>query len=176
MFVDEEDQTLCKEKGCSGGLNADPTKPEAGIYFSGITPSKLGWYVDISPEMSEPLQNADGSFSYDISVDITNVITREVAKKYTWYIVGGQAGTYHSYLNLFAPAGGTISNFYVSTFKGNPFSKSDAFEYSGLEAYCLNMYVHPKQTINVSYTVTTSPEALEPLKFSLTPTLSEYRD
>ena len=61
--------------------------------------------------MSEPVINADGTRSYDITVTLTNTIKRSNITRAGGYILGGFDGGIRGFVHLFAPAGGTIGNF-----------------------------------------------------------------
>lgn len=105
---DEQEEEYARKVGCSGGLNSDPENPEIGVYISSSDPCKLGWYIDMDTEISDPVVNADGTYTYDVSVTLENTIDKDTLKTAGNYILGSYAGTWKGFIYLFAPAGGTI--------------------------------------------------------------------
>lgn len=171
-FADEKAEELCREMGCSGGLNKDAKHPVAGIYFSDWTSSKMGWFADIDYEVSDPVTRVDGTQSYEVTAYFTNVITPEEYAAGSWYIVGGYGDGMLVNIHLFAPMGGTIENveFSRDIYYGTT-------EYDGLQVvYLVGYILSGQETLSVSYTITTAPNPESPLTFSTTPTLQEYRE
>lgn len=166
---DEQSQQMVKDFGFSGGLGDDETKPIAGVYFSCSVSSKLGWFFSLDTKIDDVKDNADGSKTYNITVELSNLITDEDLKVGT-YILGATRGTIGGYLHLFAPVGGTIDN--VKSSNGVNFIMGS---YEGLDvAYTQNMSLAKDKPVTVTYTVTTSPKAVEGLVIQSTPTLQEY--
>lgn len=165
---DEQQEQRMIEMGWDGGLNRDPMSPQAGVYFAGHTSCKLGYFVDIFPEMSAPVLNEDGSRTYDITVTVYNRITWDEGANAHWYI-SGDGGKYGAFFHFFAPAGGSISNFHVD--KGVSVAEHT---YNDLQDVHFDYYLLPEGSVTVTYQVTTAPGAGD-LTFSLTPTLQNYR-
>ena len=83
---------------------------------------------------------------------------------------GYQNGDMAPLVYFYAPAGGSITDFTMSS---GTFVK---VTYEGLEVYRTERpNLLPGQSITCTYTVTTSPDAQEPLKLITNPTLTEYR-
>lgn len=170
-FVDEQEEQYAKDAGCSGNLNDDPANPEAGVFFSLYEPCKLGWFLNIDTEMSEPVINADGTRSYDITVTLTNTIQRSNITRAGGYILGGYDGGIRGFVHLFAPAGGTIGDF-----ETNNGLKITTDEYDNLEVgYNVDLVVEAGSPQVIKYTVTTAEGVDTPLKIRTTPTLQAYR-
>lgn len=170
-FDDDQEQQLCSDLGCSGGLSKDPANPVAGVYFNGVVASKMGWFVNIDIECGESRANGDGSSSYDVQVTYSNCITDEEYYAGSGYITGGIGKGIHGNVHLFAPMGGTISDIHTNT--GITLRED---EYAGLQLfYASYIVIEPDEPLVVTYTVTTSPRALTPLEFSVTPTMQDYR-
>lgn len=168
---DETAESYVKAAGCSGALNDDPSNPEAGVFFSGANGSKLGWFVSLDTQIGDVTVNDDGSRTYDVTVTVSNDITRDDMYRAGNYIIGNYNGQVESYLHLFAPAGGTISDFETSN---SMIMNMD--EYHGLEvAYNVEFMLAPSNPVTVTYKVTTAPGVSTPLKISQTPTLQSYR-
>lgn len=169
---DETAESYVKAAGCSGALNDDPSNPEAGVFFSGANGSKLGWFVSLDAQIGDDVTfNDDGSRTYDVTVTVSNDITRDDMYRAGNYIIGNYKGQVESYLHLFAPAGGTISDFETSNSM-----TMNMDEYHGLEvAYNVEFMLAPGEPVTVTYKVTTAPGVSTPLKISQTPTLQSYR-
>lgn len=169
---DETAESYVKAAGCSGALNDDPSNPEAGVFFSGANGSKLGWFVSLDTQIGDDVTiNDDGSRTYDVTVTVSNDITRDDMYRAGNYIIGNYNGQVESYLHLFAPAGGTISDFETSNSM-----TMNMDEYHGLEvAYNVEFMLAPSNPVTVTYKVTTAPGVSTPLKIGQTPTLQSYR-
>ena len=168
---DETAESYVKAAGCSGALNDDPSNPEAGVFFSGANGSKLGWFVSLDTQIGDVTVNDDGSRTYDVTVTVSNDITRDDMYRAGNYIIGNYNGQVESYLHLFAPAGGTISDFETSNSM-----TMNMDEYHGLEvAYNVEFMLAPSNPVTVTYKVTTAPGVSTPLKITQTPTLQSYR-
>lgn len=169
---DETAESYVKAAGCSGALNDDPSNPEAGVFFSGANGSKLGWFLSLDTQIGDDVTiNDDGSRTYDVTVTVSNDITRDDMYRAGNYIIGNYNGQVESYLHLFAPAGGTISDFETSNSM-----TMNMDEYHGLEvAYNVEFMLAPSNPVTVTYKVTTAPGVSTPLKISQTPTLQSYR-
>lgn len=168
---DETAESYVKVAGCSGALNDDPSNPEAGVFFSGANGSKLGWFVSLDTQIGDVTVNDDGSRTYDVTVTVSNDITRDDMYRAGNYIIGNYNGQVESYLHLFAPAGGTISDFETSNSM-----TMNMDEYHGLEvAYNVEFMLAPSNPVTVTYKVTTAPGVSTPLKIGQTPTLQSYR-
>lgn len=169
---DETAESYVKAAGCSGALNDDPSNPEAGVFFSGANGSKLGWFVSLDTQIGDDVTiNDDGSRTYDVTVTVSNDITRDDMYRAGNYIIGNYNGQVESYLHLFAAADGTISDFETSNSM-----TMNMDEYHGLEvAYNVEFMLAPSNPVTVTYKVTTAPGVSTPLKISQTPTLQSYR-
>ena len=171
----DEEQRI-KDAGMSGGLNSDATAPELGVYASTGMAGKLGWYIDLETTIGEAKTNADGTTSYYCTTTIHNAATDADVLNGSAYIMGVvEKGEPWPWLHIFAPAGGTISNFTVV--QGDYQFKESSYE--GLQVMYLSANDGARlpqgATISCSYTVTVSASATEPLALSTTPTLTEYR-
>ena len=168
---DEAEEQIMIDAGMAGVINAGKNNAVAGVYFSTYLGSKLGIFTSIDTAAGEGVKNEDGSTSYPVTVTLTNTITNDELYYDDVYILGPLNGTIASYVHLFAPVGGTISDVY-----SNDGVYYNLDEYLGVQvAYALNVYLYPNAPVTITYTVTTAPGVEEPLTFSKTPTLQEYR-
>lgn len=166
---DEQEQAFMIDRGWSGGLNKDPQIPEAGIYFNGIVPSKMGWFLLMDAEIGERTKNADGSYSYPITVTFSNNITKEEISAASYYISAGYGGAIRGAAYFFAPAGGSVDNF--TTSNGQRITLKT---YNGMTLGFMDQFsISPDTPITVTYTVTTAPGVDTPLVISQTPTAQQ---
>lgn len=168
---EEEAMTLM---GCSGALKSNPAEPELGVYFADETWSKISWYFSSNTHVDEGIKNADGTTSYHVTTTMTNNLTLEEAANQVDYITGyhpnkkDRAGMYmHVY--LVAPAGGSVSNI---TTEGGDFSPQPFTEmpYNQWTFFTASPALAGGETITISYDVTVSTEAEQPLTVRTTPT------
>ena len=170
---DRDEQELVRRAGLACSLNSDPAKPEAGIYFSLTNPSRMGWFLNMNPSVELLESHEDGSRSYAVRLDMSNVMTEQELATAGSYISGsGVRGAVTGYLYLFAPAGGTIGEVDCSVRS----VRFTAAEYHGLDLmYTHQISLSPGSALTIEYTVTTAPCEQEELALSMTPTLQDYR-
>lgn len=166
---DEREQALMKRLDCDGGLNQDPSNPEAGVYFNMVLASKMGWYVLMDTCMEAPTRNEDGSYTYPVTVTFYNIAEKEEIKQARSYISGGLNGALYGVGFFFAPAGGTVSDFSASNGQAIRIMTYHGLELGFMEKFRLN----PGEPVTVTYLVTTAPGVETPLKFSKTPTAQD---
>lgn len=165
-MADEAEQEFMVRLGWDGGLNTDPEQPEAGVYFSCVLASKMGWYTMIHTEIGARTKNEDGSYSYPMTVVFENTATKEEIKKATAYISGGGSGSIYGVAFFFAPAGGTVSDFHASN-NQTIYDKT----YNGHTlGYMPKFTLNAESSVTITYTVTTAPGVETPLTVSKTPT------
>lgn len=165
----EEEQALISQMGWHGGLNTDPEKPQAGIYYNCTIPSKMGWFLLIDTQLGERVLNEDGSYSYPVTVQFSNNITQEELNVAKAYITGNYGGAIQGSAYFFAPAGGSISNFSADkkiTIQTETYHNLDL-------GFIRQFQVKAGETVTVTYTITTAPGVETPLTFSKTPTAQQ---
>jgi hypothetical protein len=168
---DEKEEELMVESECSGVLNTGENNAVAGVYFSCNDPQKLGWFLDLNTEVSDAVVHEDGTRTYNVKVILNNTISNEELSVASGYILGSYNGAMKGFVHLFAPVGGTISDYATS----NNMRMEEA-NYQGLQlGYCLNMRIYPNEPVEITYKVTTAADVTEPLTISSTPTLQSYR-
>ena len=174
-LANPKEERLVEKVGASGNLNYDKNDPKAGIYFSVCDPSKLGMFVEILPELSEPIVLPDGSREYTMTVTFNNYLN-DYLYEYdinSFFVLGGYGGAIQSYIYFFAPKGGTVSDFEISPWMWQDITLD---EYEGLElGYILNLFLYPDEPVTITYKITTPPGVEAPLTIDMTPTLQDYR-
>ena len=144
---DEAEQAFVVDMGWNGGMNTDPQNPEAGAYVNVGSASKMGWFLLMDTEIGERTKNADGSYTYPVTVTFSNNVTAEEINAADRYISGGFGGAMRTVPYFFAPAGGTVDSFIATncqtialkTYKGIPLGFMDQF------------LVRPDDCITVTY-------------------------
>lgn len=169
-MADEAQEAAIDALGFSGKLEDDPAKPVLGTYTNDYTWSKMDWYLDMDTQVGEGVKNADGSTSYPVTTTVTNAMTEEEAAAAPYYVYGGNPdkrsqGDMLTHLYLLAPAGGSISNVQGT---GGVFSVAQHSVY-GFDEWTCSLQENPQETTTITYTVTTSPQATQPLTVSRTP-------
>lgn len=173
-----DEQALVEELGASGKLETDPTKPVLGFYINDDTYSKISWYASTSTTVGEGVKNADGTTTYDVTSTLTNTITPEISWSAPRYVIGTSGekrdpSDMIMYLFLFAPVGGSITDLNVS--EGglvDGFGIATA-SLNGLQVYRMRAHALAGETVTLTYKVTTSAEATEPLAVRTTPLAQE---
>ena len=85
-MANETEESAVVQMGFGGGLNADPTKPQAGVFVNNYSYSKLDWYLNLDAVKGEGVKNADGTVSYPMTVTLTNEMSAEDAAALPAYI------------------------------------------------------------------------------------------
>lgn len=176
-LTDQGEQAILASLDCSGALNDDPTQPELGVFYSAWIGSKMGWYVDIDNQVLESHKNSDGSYTYKMQTTFSDSITFEEIAAGGGYIVGNnedekyEYGVLYPFLFIYAPAGGSISDF-----ESNADTGFAEMQHSGLQVFrSWEPSLRPGQPIVCTYTVTTAPNVEQEMEIVCTPTLTEYR-
>ena len=168
-MADEKSQQILRDMGWSGALGNDAQHPEIGVYFNSAVDSKMTWYLDIKPTLSEPTVNADGSKSYELTITLSNVITPEEREQAGQYILGWTSGI-TGVIYVFAPYGGGLGDCRTST-------GQDLLEdrYSDLALAYAIITVEPEEPFVIQCRIDTAPGAEEPIELILPHTMQEYR-
>lgn len=147
------------------------TNPETGIYISEQNPSKMGWYIDRTSEVTKT-----GDKTYHVKYTLTNRMTSTEMATCTSYILGGEqkgvggvpvapSGTSAQRVLIYAPAGGSIGSIAVTgdvrdrsnaTMDGKPLNSSMA-------------YIAPGKSVTYEFDVTVSDKATANMKLDQTP-------
>lgn len=176
----DDEQNAIKEMGIDASL-PDPDDPSAdpvaGVYFNNLSFSKLDWYLNADTQIGQGVKNGDGTYSYRITVTLTNIMTQEEAGKLPDYVAASASGAARDderlYVSLFAPTGGNISDL---TVEGTQFGLGAA-TWHGIPFYSGTVDLHAGETTTITYTLTTSAEAGDkPLTLRQTPTCQAARD
>ena len=170
---DKEAEELVKSYGFSGGLGDDPENPVIGVYFGNNYASKMGWWIDAEPYISEGRLLSDGRMEYDVSVTMRNIFDVSEAYYLGYWIAGVRMnGILDWYVYVFGPAGGSISDVCID-YWWNPCNMT---WYKGHQlGYMNRYYFHPGTESTVYFTVRTAAGVTARPVIKLTPTLTKYR-
>ncbi|MCC6109012.1 MAG: hypothetical protein LIV29_03135, partial [Denitrobacterium sp.] len=174
--------------GVAGNLKHDPTAPELGVYVDDDSGAKLSWYLSEDTQVGDAVKNADGTTSYQVTTTYKNNLTEDQAKSLPSYVdnhngIARESGDMVLFLYLIAPAGGAITidneSGYFDSSMYPPYSGviSQAgmaqASYEGLDTWYCATQVAPGETTSITYTVTVSSQATQPLSVRKTPTLQQ---
>lgn len=173
-MANEAEEDAVVQMGFGGALNADPTRPQTGVFVNNYSYSKLDWYLNLDAAKGEGVKNADGTVSYPMTVTLTNEMSADDAAALPAYVIahnGTADAPSQEMLRtlLYAPAGGTITD--VVTSSG---SMKEA-THNGLQVFYQDVRLMPGESFQVTYTVTVSAEAAEELDVRVTPTAQHAR-
>ena len=168
-----------KEAGFAGNLLHDPTKPQVGLYISDRSVSKQSYYLSMDTDLAEPGTNEDGANTYKMQITIKNHFDPSVYDTVPEYIKVQNKGRddldiYESF-HIIAPEGGRIENLdveRVNTQGGQPQDTTwQQTTYQGLEVQTMGFRMEPQESVVISCTVVTAPEADEFLTIRKTPVM-----
>lgn len=169
------EQALMDELGCTGRLFEDPTTPVVGIYLNDSTWSKFAWWLTSSTVVGEGVPNADGTMTYQVTTVIGNAATWEEVYNSNRYVTGyngekRDVGDMITTVYIFAPAGGYISDAWISEYTDVVYSA-----YHDRPAIFAIIHNEPGETTAINYYVTVSAQAQQPLATFTTPTAEKAR-
>jgi hypothetical protein len=168
-----EEEKIMISSGISGKLKDIPeSKWTTGFYWNFDPANKMGWFMNLKTSIGQVQQNDDGSVTYQVNGSIQNIFDKKKdMSEASEYILGGYQGNLQGQLHLIAPEGATIKS--VKTSNGVTLKKSS---YMGLEDYYgIHVKIAPKQTMEISYTVTIPAGVNHKLSIKETPSVTSYR-
>ncbi|MDN0069553.1 DUF4012 domain-containing protein [Collinsella ihumii] len=181
----EDEQKAVETMGVSAALPAADdvaAAPQAGVYLNNMSFSKMDWYLDFDVQVSDGVKNSDGSTSYDVTVNLKNTCTEAEEAQLPDYVgchlikEDGSiefCGLERYIVYLYAPQGGDITDMEVS---GDGGMRMNDGTHNGLEVKYGMIDLYPQDASTITYTVTTSPEAVGELQMRATPTCQEVRE
>ncbi len=187
---DPDVEKLYGQLGCTGALSQDEANPQLGVFFNDDTWSKISWYLSTSTTVSDPVRNADGSRTYQVTTVLHNNLDAATALSLNDYITGyndkkRNASDMIDWIYLVAPAGGSISDVSASGYMQTPADQNleaSATPQGEMVEATLSSHdvwfgatqMRGGESTTISYTVTTSPSAqTDSLSIRQTPTLQD---
>lgn len=184
------DEQVLKDLGLATVLSDSAVDPITGVYFGAAIGCKGYWYLDVDVTVGNGKKNADGSTSYEVTVEFKNTLSEAAAATMPGYITGWDPSKRtHADLPLdiylFAPVGGSISNMQTDGF----FDTSDYYNgdwntrpgadpmtrtsYRGYEVWYGMTQIAGESSTTLKYTVTTSPQAAKELAVDMSSLANE---
>ncbi|MDO4436590.1 MAG: DUF4012 domain-containing protein [Coriobacteriaceae bacterium] len=173
-MANPDEESAIARLGFAGSIGTDPTKPELGVYIHDETWAKMGWYLSRTTTVGEPVENADGTKTYQVTSTFKNNITAQEAEAIPPYIYGysplkRDRSDMAIKLFFYAPTGGSITNMQADADFAPSSVLSDS-TYNGTQVTTCMIRLSAQQQATFTYTVTTPAEATEPLAVRSTPT------
>lgn len=163
----EEDLEALRSVGLTHEITGDEANPECGFYLNNTVGTKMDYYMQRSAVVERTGEDTGAGASYHVTVTMTNTVTAEEVASISNYITADSAdGTIYNQVNVFAPAGGSVSGLTSSA--GTAFAEMEGY---GRMCYHGNISVAPGQTITIEWDVTCAPGAA-PLVLDQTPTIA----
>lgn len=190
--ADPSEQQVIEKLDAACAVSVSETEPELGVYLSTTIGYKGNWYLAAETTVSDGKKNANGSTSYTVTTRITNTLTSEDAQNLPTIITNPDQyardrirslGDMILDIYLFAPAGGTISDVQAEGYfepetmfddQGSWYTRPGVepmtqASYNGREVWYGVTGIESLQSTILTYTVTTSPNAVETLVVDSTP-------
>lgn len=187
-----EEQAVIEKLDAACAVSMSEANPELGVYLATTVASKGNWYINSDTTVGNETKNADGSTSYSVTTTITNTLSPDDAANLPailttpdQYAVDKVRSKGDMILDvyLFAPMGGVITDLQVE----GDFAPDTFFDdvgvwytqpgiepmtratYNGHEVWYGVTMIEGLQSTTLTYTVTTSPNAVETLVIDTTP-------
>lgn len=193
MWVTNPDEQMLLEKlDAACAMSVSEAEPELGVYLATTLGTKGNWYIDSKTTVSAGTKNPDGSISYSVTTTITNTLSPEDAVNLPSVLTTPDSyaeakvrskGDAVLDVYLFAPMGGAITDLQVE----GDFAPENLFDdmggwytrpgvepmtkasYDGREAWYGVTMIEGTQNTMLTYTVTTSTNAVKELVVDTTP-------
>jgi hypothetical protein len=177
-FDDTNVESAVSKLGFDGTVTADTDEEELGVYFNDDTWSKMDWYLKANTEVSDPVTNADGSRTYQVTTTLYNMVdtaNADSAEDLPAYVYGSnplrtQNGDMITTVFIYCPAGGYLSNMNIN---GDVTNDAGTFSITGLQVYKSQIRISPASSCTYTYSVTI-PAGSADLTVRQTPTLQDY--
>ncbi len=175
--ADEDEQTLLEETAISGKLITDAAEPQAGVYFSDVTQSKMDWYLKREVNAEYQKEAANGAKQYTVHIKLTNMATLEQVGTLPQYVIGDlpegvSAGQIKTATFIYAPAGGRLVDWTMSD--GSEFDGITVHE--GLTLGTKTITLNPGESYEIVCHVQAAPGVTVPMTLRQTPQVEGRTD
>ena len=175
--ANKDEQKLLEETAIAGDLNTEASQPEAGVYFSDVTQSKMDWYLKRKVTTEFQKVAANGANQYTVHIKITNMMTAEEVATTPQYVLGDQLegiqnGQIKTALFVYAPAGGRLVDWKMSDGKGF----DGVSVHDGLTMGAKTFLLSPGESMEVTCHVQSAPGVQAPLVLRQTPQIEGRTD
>lgn len=190
--VNPDEQAVIEKVGAACTVSVSESEPELGVYLATTVATKGNWYAMTKTEVSRGVKNADGSTSYRVTSQITNTLSSDDVDTLPSIITSSGYRVLEDLqiksgmvldVYLFAPMGGTITDVqtegsfapetlfdFMGTWYTRPGSEPmTKASYNNREVWYGVTVIEPSQSTTITYTVTTSSNAVDDLKVDTTP-------
>lgn len=190
-FNNPQEEQLIQDFDISGNIDTILSNNRLGVFFNDDTYSKISWYLSTKTTIDSVKKNADGTSTYKVSTYVKNNMTQSEAESLPKYVYGGNKykrnksdmllRTY-----LMAPTGATISNVatkgtvIIDTIYAKNAEQTDSKDnlnhatLYGHDIWFGELALSAGEQATITYEVTTSSQATQPLTIKQTPTLQEF--
>ena len=168
--ANEDEQTLLEGTAISGKLITDASQPQAGVYFSDVTQSKMDWYLKREVSTEYQKEAANGAKQYTVRIKLTNMVTPEQVATLPQYVIGDlpdgiTAGQIKTATFVYAPAGGRLVDWIMSD--GSEFDGITVHE--GLTLGVKTITLNPGESYEIVCHVQSAPGVTTPMTLRQTP-------
>lgn len=168
--ANEDEQTLLEDTAISGKLITDASEPQAGVYFSDVTQSKMDWYLKREVSTEYQKDAANGAKQYTVHIKLTNMATPEQVATLPQYVIGDlpegvSAGQIKTATFVYAPAGGRLVDWTMSD--GTEFDGITVHE--GLTVGVKTITLNPGESYEIVCHVQSAPGVSTPMTLRQTP-------
>ena len=190
--VNPDEQAVIEKVGAACTVSVSESEPELGVYFATTVATKGNWYATTKTEVGRGVKNADGSTSYRVTSQVTNTLSPDDVDALPSIITSSGYRVLEDLqiksgmvldVYLFAPMGGTITDVQVEgsfapenlfDFMGTWYTRPGSepmtkASYNNREVWYGVTVIEPSQSTTITYTVTTSSNAIDNLKVDTTP-------
>lgn len=166
---DDAEQAVISGSTIAGEFPTDATdRPQVGVHLNDATGSKMSYYLDYTVEVA-PTTCTDGTQQLDGQLTIASNTPPDAANLPVWITGGGlygvPAGSQIVVADLFAPAGGSISDLALDG--KNVGAK--ARELDGRPVAQVVMFFEPGQELEVTWTMESGPDQPGDIDVTVTP-------
>lgn len=170
---DADEQAVLAGTAVAGELMTDPTSgPQVTISFNDVTQSKMSYYLRYDVDV-EATSCADGVQTYTGSAVVQSTAPDDIASQPDYITGGGFAGsapgTQFVNMQIFAPAGGTLSDLRVNAEK----ISSKSIDFDGRPANFLDVQLDPGQKLRLSWRMTSGPDQAGATEVAVTPGIED---
>lgn len=173
-MANEEEEAAITMMGMDGALPTSADNPQTGLYVNNYSYSKLDWYLNIDTQMSDPIDQGDGTTVYEITATLTNELPADQVANLPAYVkahspYADNPAQEMLRLYLYAPYGGSIFNVTCSA------GDMGEATHNGLQVMYRDIRLLPGESATVTYMVTVPAEAKGDLELRVTPTAQYAR-
>jgi hypothetical protein len=155
-------ESTLRSMGLTPAPQSSAEHPTLGFYLNSRHASKMDWYGqrDISVQQTSGPQTTGthGIRTYKVTLKLINTLHANEVRSLPSYITAGD-GLLYDQLLLYPPQGGSITDLSGNRLSQNPTD----YTWNGKKLFSMRTQLQPGQTLTLTMTVTTSPDATQGL-------------